>query len=67
MTAKQMLPALSARVHVPCGDLRIECRVVDAKHVYGAARVQVSPVTGTGLQWVDVTRVRLIETAKEIA
>jgi len=34
----------------------VAMRVLDAKTAYGVPRVQVTPVSGTGTAWIDVTR-----------
>lgn len=57
MTANEMTPAIGATVVVRFEDIKVTCRVVDAKHVYGKSRIQVSPLSGTGMQWVELSRV----------
>jgi len=37
-------------VHVPC-------TIVDVAQAYGRTRIQVSPVNGTGRQWVETDRI----------
>lgn len=40
-------------------------RVVDAKHAFGNLRFQVTPVSGTGLVWVDSNRVKFPTNTEE--
>lgn len=57
MTAKQMSPAIGQTVFVRCENLRVACIVTDVKHVYGKARLEVMPVAGDGLMWVEMSRI----------
>lgn len=57
MTATEMVPAIGTDVQVRFEDLRINCRVVDVKHVYGRPRLLVAPVDGAGEQWVELSRI----------
>jgi hypothetical protein len=57
-TAREMMPALGARVLVRFESLRIECTVKDVKNSWGQARLLVVPVAGTGEQWVEMGRIR---------
>jgi hypothetical protein len=40
---------------VEIAGLVITCRVVDIRRVFGRIEVQVSPVSGRGEKWVDVS------------
>lgn len=64
MTAKQMSIAIGARVEYLAGDLSFACIVTDAKSSYGTARVQIKPVTGSGLMWVNLSSVRIPDANK---
>ena len=57
MTAQEMLPAIGATVMVACESLNVACRVQDVKTSWGRARLLVRPLTGTGEQWVEMSRV----------
>ena len=57
-TATQMLPAIGQTVRAQFEDLIIEVRVSDVKSSYGRVRLLVSPVAGTGSQWIEVSRLR---------
>lgn len=56
-TANQMLPAIGQAVLVRFEDLTLECRVLDVKSSYGRIRLSVSPVSGYGTQWVEMSRI----------
>ena len=58
MTAKEMIPAVGAVVVVRVEDvLMVNCKVVDVKTAWGRPRLLVTPVAGSGRQWVDLSRV----------
>ena len=54
-TVTQLLPAVGALVAVRSEDLIINCRVLDAESAWGQVRVE--PLSGSGSQWVDISRV----------
>lgn len=56
VTAREMVPAIGASVSVRFESVRIECRVNDVKYVWGRIRLQVSPLAGSGEQWVELDR-----------
>jgi hypothetical protein len=56
-TCNQMLPAVGQDVMVRFEDLTIACKVLDVKSSYGRIRLEVSPLSGTGRQWVEVSRI----------
>lgn len=64
-TARQMLPAIGARVYLQANSLLVACVVVDAKNAYGQARVQVEPVAGKGRTWVNLSSVKPIEEGQD--
>ena len=57
-TATQMLPAIGQTVRAQFEDLTIDTHVLDVKSSYGRVRLLVSPVSGTGQQWIEVSRLR---------
>lgn len=67
MTATQMIPAVGAMVDVRCEQMMIRCNILDVKHVWGKARLLVSPVAGNGQQWVELDRVRMMAAPKVTA
>jgi hypothetical protein len=60
-TALDMIPALGARVLVRCDASReamqVECTVKNVKNSWGKPRLLVTPVAGSGEQWVELERV----------
>lgn len=59
MTATEMIPAVGMTVLVRFEDCQVSCTVADVKHVYGKARVLITPVNGLGSQWVELSRVSI--------
>lgn len=57
MTAREMIPAVGARVYLRAQGLQVACVVVDVKNSYGTARVQLEPICGTGRTWVNAASV----------
>lgn len=68
-TAREMLPALGARVmiHVGVGELLVECTVNDVKQSWGNIRLLVTPVAGSGSAWVELSRLRRVEVSAAVA
>jgi len=60
MTATQMYPCVGAEVMVRFEGLVFACKVVDVKTAWSKVRLQVQPVQGNGLQWVELGRVESI-------
>lgn len=46
--------------------LRVRCIVVDVRSAFGRVDYLISPVSGSGSQWVASDRVTLLEEAKEL-
>lgn len=61
-TALEMLPAIGAKVRVRFESMQIDCTVKNVKNSWGQPRLLVSPVAGTGEQWVEMGRVTVIVT-----
>lgn len=59
MTAREMLPAIGQTVEVRFEELSVLCTVLDVKTAYGRPRLLIKPLTGTGSQWVELSRVKL--------
>lgn len=55
-TCNQMLPSVGQTVTAKFEDLSVSCTVLDVKSSYGRVRMLVSPVSGSGSQWVDAGR-----------
>jgi hypothetical protein len=56
-TAKQLIVAVGQTVNVKVESWTIPMVVKDAKTAYGVPRVQVEPVNGEGLAWIDLSRI----------
>jgi hypothetical protein len=56
-TAKYMNPAIGQTVLIRVEGWTIPVTVRDVKSAWGKIRLQVEPVMGTGLQWVEMDRV----------
>lgn len=57
MTAREMLPAIGQTVLVRFEEILINCTVRNVKSSYGRTRLLVSPMSGSGEQWVELPRV----------
>ena len=57
MTATQMLPAIGQTVMVSFESLNVACKVTDVKTAWNKVRLQVTPLTGSGAQWVEMQRI----------
>jgi len=55
-TVQQLLPAVGSEVSIRVQDLVIRVTVLDAKNSYGQIRLLVTPVTGSGQQWIELGR-----------
>jgi hypothetical protein len=64
MTCKDMLPAIGSRVAVRFEDLTIACTISDVKISWAAPRLLITPVSGVGQQWVELSRV-VIQSSRE--
>lgn len=60
-TAQSMIPAVGQTVLLKVDDLRVECIVMDAKNSWGNVRVQISPKSGTGAKWVELSSLALMK------
>jgi hypothetical protein len=67
-TAKMMGAAIGQEVNVRSEGWIIPMLVVDVKSAWGAVRLLVCPLRGSGEAWVDLSRcVRTTETSMEVA
>lgn len=57
-TANDLLPSIGTEAKVSFESVVVDCQILDAKVSYGRTRVLVSPLLGSGSQWVEITRVR---------
>jgi hypothetical protein len=61
MTAREMMPAIGQRVIARFESLLIVVSVKDERFVWGKPQVQITPLHGTGLQWVELGRISSLE------
>lgn len=60
MTGKDMAALIGQEAQFRCNEgIQVQVRIVDAKVSYGALRVQITPMAGDGVTWVDRSRVSL--------
>jgi hypothetical protein len=57
VTCKEMSPAIGQTVLVRFEEILINCTVRNVKSSYGRTRLLVSPMSGSGEQWVELPRV----------
>lgn len=55
-TYHDMAPAIGQRVSVNFESVRVTCQVRNVKSSYGRVRLLVAPESGSGEQWVEVSR-----------
>ena len=61
MTAKELSYVIGCHGLYQINGLEVEVSVVDTKYVYGCARLQITPIRGAGMVWVDAHSVVLDE------
>ena len=67
MTVKAMAELIGRHVSVRYESLEITCRVEDAKVSYGRPRLLIAPLTGSGQQWIESTRVsRMLDDGQSV-
>jgi hypothetical protein len=59
LTCTEMQIALGASIGIRFESLTIRCTVLNVKRAYGETRLLVTPHTGSGEQWVNLSRVVL--------
>jgi len=58
-TANNMIQAVGKTVQVRVEKWFIPMTVLDAKSAYGVPRILVTPVSGEGEAWVEMSRVKM--------
>ncbi|HYE29914.1 MAG TPA: hypothetical protein VEH27_00665 [Methylomirabilota bacterium] len=58
---------LGQPVNYQVNGLTFECVVRDVREVWGKPQVQIEPVSGSGLKWVDLSSVKLPAAGMEVA
>ena len=63
ITAREMAESLGQHValRVKDGDLRVTCKVLDAKVSYSTLRFLLSPISGSGEVWVNAESTTRVE------
>lgn len=61
MTLQEQKTAVEARTidgegYIQLDKMKVKVKVIDARKSYGRDDVLVTPVSGSGSQWVDLTR-----------
>ena len=56
-TATELIPAVGTLVSVRFESVTVACRVTDAKKSWDKVRLEVTPLQGSGSQWVELPRV----------
>jgi hypothetical protein len=57
MTTSELAPLIGRRVSAKFESLWVECTILECKQAYGRVRLLISPLEGSGEQWVDETRI----------
>jgi len=53
MTTKDLVQYIGKEGYVNYYDLRINIKVLDVKMAYGRTRFQITPLSGSGEEWVE--------------
>lgn len=64
-TANDMTPVIGQTVQLRVEDIKVLVMVLNAKNSYGRLRLLVTPVAGSGEQWVEMSRVSLIDNQQQ--
>jgi hypothetical protein len=56
-TATELIPAVGTLVSVRFESVTVACRVLDAKKSWDKVRLEVTPLQGSGSQWVELPRI----------
>lgn len=59
-TTADTMHAIGQTVNYRVGEMMVQVRVSDVKTVWGQLRVQITPLMGSGSQWVNVESVAKI-------
>jgi len=59
MTTQDTMKLIGTTALLPCEGMMVSVRITDAKNSYGADRVQITPVAGSGSRWVNLTSIRI--------
>lgn len=59
-TTAETMHAIGQTVNYRVGEMSVLVKVTDVKTVWGQIRIQITPLMGTGRQWVNVDSVSKI-------
>ena len=59
-TAASMIVLVGTQQLIRFEDVSVFCNILDSKSGWGNLRICVSPVNGTGSQWVDASRISTV-------
>jgi len=65
MTALELSQAIGQIGSILSGKTRINVRILDGKVSYGCPRYLITPVSGTGSQWVNADRVSVCSQSEQ--
>jgi hypothetical protein len=57
MTALELSQNICKIGTIVCGTVRVSVHIMDGKTAYGTPRYLITPVSGSGQQWVNADRV----------
>lgn len=57
ITAAEMIPTIGTSVLIWMEGLQVEVTVQNVRSVWGKQQIEVRPVAGAGVKWVDILRV----------
>jgi hypothetical protein len=60
-TAQEMSPFIGRLAMLVTGELTISVQILDVRHVWQRTDFKVTPVFGSGEQWVSTERVTLVK------
>jgi hypothetical protein len=59
MTALELSQSIGKIASILFDSIRVNVRILDGKTAYGTPRYLITPVSGTGSQWVNADRVSI--------
>jgi hypothetical protein len=60
-TTNEMHPLVGRHAMLPVKDMDVRVRILNVKTAFGATRVQVAPVSGSGDSWYELESVTLVD------
>jgi hypothetical protein len=59
MTTQETMKLIGTTAQLPCEGMMISVRITDAKNSYGSDRVLITPVSGSGSRWVNLSSLKI--------